>query len=388
MPVPPLNIAVYGTGHVDPVSSTTFHALATSAPEGIYTAAGLRKVDAGWAVVDWVLHLARLKLSLEVMHEKGRRYYDMLFDWISQQGEEGLEEALRTKLNPLVKQALAALAESGWEGDAMLTLLIQDIQAKGGSDSVNNGMDSNSMDSDASTAPVNVKKVKSGSDSVNNGMNRNGTSSDVMSSNGMSSAAAPVNVWVFISFVTVPKRDVPVPVCVMGAPRPASDAHAKYALWIEQRRGLEARKPEGVGEILLADNNGLITEGLVTNFFVVVEMQEDAGSSASSQPVVMTAGEGALYGILRRRVEDACNRIGIPLLHQAPQSGERASWQEAFVTNCIRGVQPVSRVYCPEDNHWQHEPWEHSLPQPYGPITQAVQHALRSVQQLTFETDL
>jgi len=72
---------------------------------------------------------------------------------------------------------------------------------------------------------------------------------------------------------------------VRGAPR--SNAEAKDSEWVRQRQGLVASKPQDVNELLLADADGTILEGLSSNFFVIM------GGA------LHTAGEGILPGTVR-----------------------------------------------------------------------------------------
>mmetsp|Transcript_16512 Transcript_16512/g.29447 ORF Transcript_16512/g.29447 Transcript_16512/m.29447 type:complete len:135 (+) Transcript_16512:341-745(+) len=93
-----------------------------------------------------------------------------------------------------------------------------------------------------------------------------------------------------------------------------------------------------MAEVLLSTETGEVTEGLVTNFFIVTV-------SAERESAVQTATvDYVLPGILRSRVLQACEALGIPVVYKSPDLKQSGEWTEAFITNCIRGIQPVHSV--------------------------------------------
>eukprot|EP00891_Asterochloris_glomerata_P004588 jgi/Astpho2/4588/Aster-x1219 len=70
-----------------------------------------------------------------------------------------------------------------------------------------------------------------------------------------------------------------------GAPR--SNAAAKDSKWVQQRQALEKDKPTDVNEIILAQDDGAVLEGMSSSFFAVQD------------GTLYTAGEGVLLGTIR-----------------------------------------------------------------------------------------
>lgn len=70
---------------------------------------------------------------------------------------------------------------------------------------------------------------------------------------------------------------------------PRVNAKAKDSEWIRQRQALEAAKPADVNEVILVSQDGALTEGLTSNFFVLSERGD-----------VITAQEGVLDGTVRQ----------------------------------------------------------------------------------------
>jgi branched-subunit amino acid aminotransferase/4-amino-4-deoxychorismate lyase len=98
----------------------------------------------------------------------------------------------------------------------------------------------------------------------------------------------------------------------------------------------------------------------------------------------MTASlqEGVLPGVLRRRVLQACQQLQLEVLEQAPCLDDSNSWVEAFVTNALRGVQPVGSLVLPGADGPPPTPERVvALPEPYGAVTRALQLALPELQQ-------
>jgi len=115
-----------------------------------------------------------------------------------------------------------------------------------------------------------------------------------------------LRVLVLICAVTPPPADKPVVVGVYGRPRQSPGI--KRARWAIERQPLEVRKSADMSEVLLSTEDGRLCEGLITNFFVVT-------ASADGQPLVQTApADLVLPGVLRARVLQACERLGLAVL--------------------------------------------------------------------------
>lgn len=139
--------------------------------------------------------------------------------------------------------------------------------------------------------------------------------------------------------------------------------------WVAERQPLEQQKGDAA-EVLLCTRGGQVLEGLVTNLFVV------AGTAAA--PEVWTAGmqDGVVWGTVRAQVLQACHQLGIPVREEAPDMARRHEWREAFLTNGLRVVQPLSSIACGKGNVFGHPAWELAFPAAPGPVTSAITAAL------------
>ncbi|KAI3435918.1 hypothetical protein D9Q98_001976 [Chlorella vulgaris] len=157
---------------------------------------------------------------------------------------------------------------------------------------------------------------------------------------------------------------------ILGGPR--SVPIGKDTGWVTERQMLEQQRGDAV-EVLLCSEEGGVLEGLVTNFFVVA-----APSDGAAAPILWTAGmhDGAVWGTVRAQVLEACAQLGIQVVEQAPRMHSRHTWTEAFLTNGLRTVQPLTSISCGAANVWGHKRWELRFPEAPGPITAAVHAAL------------
>jgi branched-subunit amino acid aminotransferase/4-amino-4-deoxychorismate lyase len=94
----------------------------------------------------------------------------------------------------------------------------------------------------------------------------------------------------------------------------------------------------------------------------------------------MTASldDGVLPGVMRARVLQAAALMGLRVQEQAPCWQDRSAWLEMFVSNALRGVQPVASVVMPgvqgSDSGSAADAGGFELPRACGPVTQALQH--------------
>jgi branched-subunit amino acid aminotransferase/4-amino-4-deoxychorismate lyase len=132
---------------------------------------------------------------------------------------------------------------------------------------------------------------------------------------------------------------------------------------VERTLAFETSSPsptEPLDEILLSDADGdALTEGGVTNFFVVVEETKRAsGSSAAgartpANVFVQTAPVSeCLAGVGRAAAFAACAAIGVRVVEKTPRLSENSAeagsvWKEAFLTNAVRGVRGVRAIRSP-----------------------------------------
>jgi len=213
-------------------------------------------------------------------------------------------------------------------------------------------------------------------------------------------ACAGGAVTVHVSPLRLPPRLAPVAASVSAASRPQPHA-AKASAWVAQRAALADACPPDCAEVLLRvagqsqsqrDQHGCcapLTEGLVTNLFVL------ARDSATQTLRLHTASveQGALPGVARAQVLAAAERLGIPVSLSAPRApphdGEALHrWQEAFLCNAVRLVQPLRElrwVPCAPGEPPPRPPL--LLPHAPGPLTVALAEALEAATQSALSHD-
>ncbi|MHB8917654.1 MAG: aminotransferase class IV [Desulfocucumaceae bacterium] len=91
---------------------------------------------------------------------------------------------------------------------------------------------------------------------------------------------------------------------------------------------------EGWGEALLLNIPGNLSEGSVSNVFLVNR----------GKVVTPHLQSGILPGVMRRRVIEACALLKLPLEERTVSPGELFLAGECFVTNSLMGVMPVTSV--------------------------------------------
>lgn len=89
----------------------------------------------------------------------------------------------------------------------------------------------------------------------------------------------------------------------------------------------------------------------VTKFTLSIERKR-AGDPSPGEPgekVLQTAPAGTvLGGTIRKRVLQLAQEQGYVVSEISPDPRQRHLWQEAFVCNAIRMMQPLSIIECPE----------------------------------------
>ena len=124
-----------------------------------------------------------------------------------------------------------------------------------------------------------------------------------------------------------------------GAPR--SNAAAKDSSWVRERAPLEALMAASavgpVNELLLLEGGRYALEGSQTNFFAV-----EGGA-------LVTAGDGVLFGTVRRLALEVCAREGVPVEFRAPDVKAAGTWDGALVSSTSRLLLPVDELYAPAE---------------------------------------
>jgi branched-chain amino acid aminotransferase len=107
---------------------------------------------------------------------------------------------------------------------------------------------------------------------------------------------------------------------------------AKLTRFIAKADPLRKGLPAGVNEAVMVNKDGLLLEGLSSNFFAVLDGE------------IWTAGEGVLEGITRTLVIEAAQKSGVSLHLQSPSVNDLQRFQEAFITSSGRGLLPVCKI--------------------------------------------
>lgn len=125
----------------------------------------------------------------------------------------------------------------------------------------------------------------------------------------------------------------PIKVQVRGAPR--SNAEAKDSDWVRQRRCYEEEKPSDVNEVVLANADGSMYEGLSSNFYALVD------------GALHTAGEGILLGSMREATLRVAQRLSVPVVLHPPQVAHLSAWDGCFISSTSRMLLPVDELSAP-----------------------------------------
>jgi len=82
-------------------------------------------------------------------------------------------------------------------------------------------------------------------------------------------------------------------------------------------------------EVLLVNREGFITEGAITNYFVVKD------------GILMTPNEDILYGTVRDRILEIAEEEGIKVVFKSMTKKDILECDECFICNAPRGIVPV-----------------------------------------------
>lgn len=97
----------------------------------------------------------------------------------------------------------------------------------------------------------------------------------------------------------------------------------------ERAKALE----EGFGEILLMDEHGFLSEGGISNLWLVKD------------EVLIVPDRGALSGIMRGLILKAAEALGVKVETRAVNVSELANFDAVFLSNAIRGIIPTGPVH-------------------------------------------
>ena len=109
-------------------------------------------------------------------------------------------------------------------------------------------------------------------------------------------------------------------------------ALAKRTNFISQRQQVLGLLPGDVYEALMISPEGLLLEGLTSNFFTILNGE------------LYSASEDILHGITRALVLRAAQMIDLPVQLQSISEQELPHVEEAFITSSSRAILPVRQI--------------------------------------------
>jgi branched-subunit amino acid aminotransferase/4-amino-4-deoxychorismate lyase len=108
----------------------------------------------------------------------------------------------------------------------------------------------------------------------------------------------------------------------------------KSTSWVANRQSAESRKHCESNEVLLMGEDGLITEGLSSNFAVV-----------TIDGVILTAPKTmVLSGTMMRLVRAASIELNIPIREECPSIHKLGEYATPFITSTSRGLLPIHTI--------------------------------------------
>ncbi|KAG2374078.1 hypothetical protein C9374_011157 [Naegleria lovaniensis] len=155
---------------------------------------------------------------------------------------------------------------------------------------------------------------------------------------------------VYLHITEMEELSQPISVDMMPGSR-VHLANIKDSNWVLERDPLNKRKHKTCQEVLMCENDGIVREGISSNFFVI-----------SQHNHVMTAKEGILFGsvraaiiptkvqdVLHHSLEKDCDTIltqeGINYFEKNPNLSDLIEWKEAFITSTSRLLLPIRTIH-------------------------------------------
>lgn len=91
----------------------------------------------------------------------------------------------------------------------------------------------------------------------------------------------------------------------------------------------------GFDDGIMLNTRGAISECSTANIFFVTK---------NGEIITPPLSEGVLDGITRSNIIDACKDLNIPIIERSINSNEIPNYVEAFITNCVIGIQNISAI--------------------------------------------
>lgn len=154
----------------------------------------------------------------------------------------------------------------------------------------------------------------------------------------------------FLHITEMEELSQPISVDMMPGSR-VHLANTKDSHWVIERDPLNKRKHKACQEVLMCENDGIVREGISSNFFAI-----------SKHNCVLTAKEGILFGSVRAaiiptKVQDVlhhsltkdCDTLlpqeGLEYMEINPNISDILEWKEVFITSTTRLLLPVRTIH-------------------------------------------
>jgi len=99
------------------------------------------------------------------------------------------------------------------------------------------------------------------------------------------------------------------------------------------RQQIEQNKLPNTNEIVMAEPNGFLTEGMTSNFFTI------------EKGIICTAPDSlVLNGTVRRALLQLCKERAIPIEMRMPNVNDAKEWEGCFITSTSRLVLPIDKL--------------------------------------------
>lgn len=117
------------------------------------------------------------------------------------------------------------------------------------------------------------------------------------------------------------------------------DMKAKDSIWIEMRDAILDKKTKKSNEVIMCEDDGIVREGLSSNFFVIKD-----------NFLVQTASEGILDGTVKQLIDKfaeeqsgsiKCDGETLRMVYSCPSLLELSQWRESFITSTSRLILPI-----------------------------------------------
>ena len=140
-------------------------------------------------------------------------------------------------------------------------------------------------------------------------------------------------IFILVERLKIPGRaDYRNGVCLITRQMYRSNPEAKLTQFIESTQTIRNQIPSGVNEILMVREDGLVLEGLTSNFFAIHNGK------------LITAKTGVLPGITRSIILTISEQLGIPIEFDKLLINDIQNVAEAFISSTSRGVLPVKQI--------------------------------------------